>query len=59
MNTNELVTINRNQAVTTSRKIAEVFGKQHRNVIQAIERLEIPEDVRLLNFQQERGVRGC
>lgn len=52
MNTNELVTINHNQAVTTSRKIAEVFGKEHKVVLKTIRDLEIPEDWRLLNFRQ-------
>ena len=47
---NELVTINRNQAVTTSRKIAEVFGKEHKVVLKAIRDLEIPENFGRHNF---------
>ncbi|HNJ44134.1 MAG TPA: Rha family transcriptional regulator [Acidobacteriota bacterium] len=36
---------------TTSLDIADHFGKLHKNVIQAIDRLECPEDFRRLNFQ--------
>ena len=39
------------KAVTTSRKVAEVFEKQHKNVLLAIRELEIPEEYRKLNFQ--------
>ena len=39
------------KAVTTSRKVAEVFEKQHKNVLLAIRELEIPENYRELNFQ--------
>jgi Rha family phage regulatory protein len=39
------------KAVTTSRKVAEVFEKQHKNILQAIREMEIPEDFRELNFQ--------
>ena len=38
------------KAVTTSRKVAEVFEKQHKNVLETIRNLEIPEDFRELNF---------
>ena len=31
------------KAVTTSLKIAEVFGKPHKNVLKAIRELECPE----------------
>lgn len=34
---NELVIMHDKQAVTTSLRVAEVFGKDHKNVIQAIE----------------------
>jgi len=49
---NQIVTIQHRQAVTTSLKIAEIFGKRHKNVLQAIERLsaDLPERDRL-NFQ--------
>ncbi len=39
------------QAATNSQKIAEVFEKQHKNVIQAIESLQVPDEWRELNFQ--------
>lgn len=53
---NDLVTINKNrQPVTTSLKIAEVFGKKHKNVMQAINNiigdLRNLEDGGRLNFQ--------
>lgn len=53
---NDLVTVNENhQPVTTSVKIAEVFGKEHRNVIRAINNiigdLRNLEDSGQLNFQ--------
>lgn len=38
-------------AVTTSLKVAEVFGKQHKNVLQTIKTLECPEEFARLNFQ--------
>lgn len=47
----ELVKMIDGKAVTTSRKVAEVFEKQHKNVLQSIRELEIPEDFRELNFQ--------
>lgn len=49
MNELDLVTLtgNRNQPVTTSKKIAEVFEKEHRNVLRDIDALK---DV--LNFEQ-------
>jgi Rha family phage regulatory protein len=40
------------RAVTTSRKVAEIFEKQHRNVLRDIRELEIPEEYRELNFEQ-------
>lgn len=48
---NELITIEGNKPVTTSLKVAEVFGKKHKNVIQAIESLDCPNDFTELNFQ--------
>lgn len=46
-----LVAVENNQTVTTSLKVAEVFGKQHKNVIQAIKSLDCSEDFHKLNFQ--------
>ena len=39
------------RVVATSLQIAEVFGKQHKNVIQSIESLDLPQDFGRLNFQ--------
>lgn len=39
------------KATTTSLKIAEVFGKLHKNVINVIRNLECPEDFNRLNFE--------
>ena len=47
----ELVQTRNSKPVTTSLKIAEVFEKMHKNVIQDIETLAIPEDFGRLNFQ--------
>lgn len=48
---NELVKVFDGKVVTTSRKVAEVFEKQHKNVLLAIRELEVPEDFGRLNFQ--------
>ena len=48
----QLVEQHEGKAVTSSMKVAEVFGKQHKNVIQAIEKLLEDQDVfNRLNFQ--------
>lgn len=47
----DLVMINGGKPTTTSRLIAEAFGKQHKNVIQNIDKLECSEDFSRLNFQ--------
>jgi Rha family phage regulatory protein len=48
-----IVTNNDNKLTTTSKNIAEVFGKLHKNVIQSIENLEcdLPTEWHRLNFQ--------
>lgn len=38
------------QPVTTSLKIAEVFGKQHSHVLRDIEKLQVPDEWRKSNF---------
>ena len=38
------------KAVTTSLKIAEVFGKDHANVLKAIRNIEAPVDFAAVNF---------
>lgn len=45
-----LVQIIDGKAVTTSRQVAEVFEKQHKDVLRAIRDLEIPESYRERNF---------
>lgn len=50
LNLKGLVTLNGTKPVTTSLRIAEVFGKKHCDVLRAIESLEIPEDFRKRNF---------
>ena len=45
-----VVAISNGRPVTTSVKIAIVFGKAHRRVMQTIRELEIPEEVRRHNF---------
>ncbi|MGL5486287.1 MAG: Rha family transcriptional regulator [Shewanella sp.] len=47
----QLISINDGQPVTTSRKIAELFGKRHDNVIRAIEKLECGDEFHSLNFE--------
>ena len=47
----DLVVVENNQAVTTSLKIAETFGKEHKNVMAAIKSLECSELFRELNFK--------
>lgn len=37
---------------TTSLIIAKTFGKEHRNILRAIDNLEYPEDFKLLNYEQ-------
>lgn len=47
----ELVLNNNGKLVTSSRLVAEKFGKLHKNVIQSIEKLECSEEFNRLNFQ--------
>lgn len=48
----ELVKINSSgRDVTTSLIVAEVFGKEHRNVLRDIENLSCSDDFRMLNFE--------
>ena len=45
-----LVAVENNQTVTTSLKVAEVFGKQHKDVMKAIKSLDCSEDFHKRNF---------
>jgi len=47
----ELVIEQDNRPVTTSRKVAEAFEKEHKNVIRDIEGLDCSENFRRLNFE--------
>lgn len=48
----ELVELKEGHPVVSSKKIAEVFGKVHRNVTRAIEKLECSDGFRARNFEQ-------
>lgn len=47
----ELVIAKHGEAFTTSRKVAELFGKRHDNVLAAIENLECSDEFAELNFK--------
>lgn len=49
----EMVSVSGNEVVTTSLKVAEYFGKKHKNVLRAISNLKskISEDRYRLNFE--------
>ena len=46
----DLVVVENSQAVTTSLKVAEVFGKEHKDVLKALKSLECSELFRERNF---------
>lgn len=48
---NELVKEIRGKPITTSRKVAETFEKEHYNVIRDIENLDCSEEFNALNFE--------
>lgn len=51
----DLVILNQNnQPTTTSKIIADTFHKVHRDVVRAINNLDIPEDFRMRNFAQSK-----
>lgn len=57
---NSIVKIKGNELTTTTKIVADVFGKVHRDVIRAIEQLECSEEFSLRNYAQseyttERG----
>lgn len=51
---NNAVSVSNGKVITTSRKIAEVFEKNHRDVTRTIETLEIPQEWRMRNFAQSQ-----
>ena len=50
---NELVEIVNQQVVTSSQKVAEVFGKQHKNVLQAIESIKAEKSALIKFFYED------
>lgn len=51
----DLVTLNKdNKPTTTSKILADRFNKVHRDVVRAINNLDIPEDFRVRNFAQSK-----
>lgn len=48
----ELVTLAGDQLVTDSLRVARHFGKNHRDVLRAVDRLDCSDDFRLRNFAQ-------
>ncbi|MGL5301454.1 MAG: Rha family transcriptional regulator [Weissella confusa] len=44
MDYNELVVLNGGQATTTSRQVAEVFGRKHKDVLEAIDNIQVDFD---------------
>ncbi|MFQ1864971.1 Rha family transcriptional regulator [Aeromonas veronii] len=47
----ELVIAKHGEVFTTSRQVAELFGKEHRNVLRAIRLLDCDEEFTALNFE--------
>ncbi|OKB01042.1 hypothetical protein BHR47_05920 [Aeromonas salmonicida subsp. salmonicida] len=47
----DLITLHHGQPMTTSLKVAEVFGKQHKNVLRKLETLECSPEFHELNFE--------
>lgn len=50
INPSEVISIINNQPRTTSLKVAEVFGKLHKNILQRIESLDCSQDFASANF---------
>jgi Rha family phage regulatory protein len=48
-----LVELINNKPLTTSLKVAEVFNKEHKNILQSVEKLECSENFRLANFSAD------
>lgn len=46
-----LVTIDHDRIVTDSQTLAKTFGKRHKNVLQAYDKLKCSDEFRRLNFQ--------
>jgi Rha family phage regulatory protein len=52
----QLVFVDKNQAITNSLIISEVFGKDHKNVLKDIRELGCSDEFRRLNFEQSSYV---
>jgi anti-repressor protein len=57
-NDNDIVFEDNGQIVTNSLYVAKVFEKQHKNVLQTIEKLDTPTDFNRLNFQPVKYLDG-
>ena len=58
----DIIEIKENSPVTTSLKIAEIFGKRHDNIIRIIKSLDCSDDFLLLNFEvcfKNNRLQGC
>lgn len=49
--TNLIIVSKKNIPITTSLKIAEKFGKLHKNILRDVESLDCSQDFRRLNFE--------
>lgn len=47
-----MVTLQGNQVMTTSLKVAEYFNKRHDNILRGINKLECSKEFRALNFEE-------
>lgn len=57
-----LVSVEDSQVVTTSLRVAEIFSKQHKHVLEAIRNLDCSDDFRKPNFRltlKDKELRGC
>ncbi|ASZ15643.1 transcriptional regulator [Bacillus cereus] len=53
-----IVFIENNEVVTDSLMVAEIFGKQHKNILQSIRNLECSKEFNELNFQPVNYIDG-
>lgn len=49
-NPQDVISVNSDQLVTNSKKVAEVFGKQHKHVLEKISKLDCSPEFALANF---------
>ncbi|MGK8176022.1 Rha family transcriptional regulator [Aeromonas oralensis] len=54
----DIISLNHGQPMTTSLKVAEVFGKRHDNVLRKLETLECSKEFNALNFEAVEYVDG-